>query len=119
MIHHNFAEIPEQVHAARSLVIFAKERGWAWEVVPVQTDMAGDPFFRVHLKSPAGEGFQICWHTRATGGKSYRLFSKIWRPAGRGTWVDAPSLKQIRRAIQAEYDEREGAQGERDQGPGL
>jgi len=100
-------QIPEEVKAARSLAQFALEHGWEFAVIPIQQDSAGDPFFKILLKRYVTNGsgnvmrelFQITWHTRATGGKTYRLFSKIYQPLGRGVWVDAPSLKKIREVI--------------------
>lgn len=107
MIHKNRDEIPEQVKAARSLVDFAAEHGWEYLVTPPQPDSAGNPFFKVQLRhfvadetgASMMECFQITWHTRATGGKTYRLFSKIYKAPGKGVWVDAPSLKKIREVI--------------------
>jgi hypothetical protein len=99
MIHNDVNQIPEEVTAARSLAQFALEHGWSFVVTPPQPDSAGDPFFSMELGVKGGERFRITWHTRATGGKTYRLFGKTWRPAGRGVWVDAPSLKKIREVI--------------------
>jgi len=95
----NLEDIPEDVKAARSLAAFARDHGWSFFAVPVQRDSAGDPFFSVEVGTKGGERFKVTWHTRATGGKTYRVFSKIWRPAGKGVWMDAPSLKKIREVI--------------------
>ena len=95
----NLEDIPEEVAAAVSLAAFARECGWSVLVSPVQNDSAGDPFFSVELGVSGGERFRVTWHTRATGGETYRVFSKTWRPAGRGVWMDVPSLKKIREVI--------------------
>lgn len=95
----NLGDIPEQVKAARSLATFARDHGWSFFATSVQRDSAGDPFFSVEVGTRGGERFKVTWHTRATGGKTYRIFSKIWRPPGKGVWIDAPSLRQIREVI--------------------
>ena len=95
----NLGDIPGEVKAARSLAQFALECGWSFFVTPVQQDSAGDPFFSMELGTKGGERFKVTWHTRATGGKTYRVFSKIYRPRGKVTWMDAPSLKKIREVI--------------------
>lgn len=98
--------IPEEVRAARSLALFAAQHGWSVLVQPIDRDSAGDPYFTVELGlKSTGERFRICWHTRATRGRTYRVFSKIWRPAGKGVWVDAPSLKKIKEVMTSDGED--------------
>lgn len=103
MISTDINTIPEEVKAARALAAFARDHGWEFSVQPVDRDMAGHRFFALdvwHLdKDGARESFRVCWHTRATEGRTYRVFSKVYSPPGKVTWMDAPSLKKIREVI--------------------
>lgn len=89
--------------AAQNLVALAKEHGWKIAGATGE-DGSGNPFaeFKLQRLAPEWE-IRVVWHTRATGGKSFRLFSKIWRHVpleGRGFyWQDAPSLKAVRQTI--------------------
>lgn len=98
-------DTPELPRAARELIAHATENGW---VVVVQhgTDTADHPYVTVSLgrRMPIWH-FRLTWHTRATGGGTYRLFSKIHRHVpltgpGHG-WRDSPSLRYVRETITA------------------
>lgn len=77
--------------------------GWSWD-----EDSAGDPFVSVELaRNDPLFHVKLTWHSRATNGKSLRLFSKIWQTAPASHldrreghyWADAPSLKVLAEAI--------------------
>ena len=57
--------------AATSLLMLASGHGWAVAYVP-GTDTADHPFVTVHGQRGVTK-FEATWHTRPTGGKSYRL----------------------------------------------
>ncbi len=90
--------------ALTELLEVAKEHGWSARVLAGK-DNAENEYLTVEVwRSPLPMWTMIItWHSRPTGGKSLRLFSKIWRHVpveGRGfTWVDAPSLVKIRETI--------------------
>ena len=89
--------------AARDLVNLAKDHGWK-VTGAANMDSGGNPFVDLRLQRLAPEWeIRVTWHTRATGGKSFRLFSNIWRHVplqGQGFyWQDAPSLKAVRQVI--------------------
>lgn len=95
------AQLPK---GARDLLELAQTQGWrsAWGA---DTDTEDNPFVSVALirRAPEWE-VRVTWHTRATRGKSFRLFSMIWRHVpleGRGHyWQDIPSLRALRQTIQ-------------------
>lgn len=90
-------DIEQLPKAARSLVEYADWAGWRHAVAD-GVDTGGSPFVTVALRHPeSGHAFRITWHTRNTG--TYRLFSKSERPAGKGVWRDATSIKAIRAVI--------------------
>jgi hypothetical protein len=67
-------------------------KGWR-TAVQEGSDSADHPFLTLQALSPDREHkIQATWHTRATGGKSFRLFScMIWKPY-RG-WTDTNPKK--------------------------
>ena len=101
---------PALPKAAADLVALAHANGWR-AAVAHYVDNSGNPFVNVELArgTEADPGtwplwyFSLCWHTRPTGGKTYRLFSKIDRHAsvdGRGHyWQDTKSLIVVRETI--------------------
>ncbi|MFD9948768.1 hypothetical protein ACFWYW_47050 [Nonomuraea sp. NPDC059023] len=89
--------------AAQDLLALAKNNGWA-VAGAADIDTGGNPFVTLLFKrlNPEWE-IKVTWHSRATGGKTLRLFLLIWRHVplqGPGHyWRDAPSLKAIRQVI--------------------
>lgn len=83
--------------AAAGFIEYAEHYGWLTAYGRGE-DNGGSPFVLVVVKHPDnGHAFEVTWHTRMTG--TYRLFSKLERPAGKAVWRDAPSLKRIRQVI--------------------
>lgn len=90
---------------ARELVDTMQVNGWRW-VVRWQRDTAGHAFVTVYTptrRNPQGgyrpDGPQaalavnVTWHTRATQGKSLRLYSVLWTASR--WWTDAGSLAAV------------------------
>lgn len=94
--------------AAKFMIETAADAGWL-HVINWDADTAGHEFVSVEIgRSTPLYIMRITWHSRPTGGRTLRLFSKIWRhvPAEPGSpggfwWVDAPSLKKLREVIMA------------------
>lgn len=89
-------ELPK---AARDLIAHAKANGWKAGALAGE-DTGGNPYVTVEIfRGEPLYVIRVTWHSRATGGRSLRLFSKIWRHVpveGVGFyWQDAPSLKAI------------------------
>jgi hypothetical protein len=92
-------ETRELPKAAQELVKIATENGWK-VIVRHDSDTGGNPLVSIDVARDVPLWyFRLTWHTRPTKGKTYRLFSKIYRHVpieGRGTyWSDLPSLKWV------------------------
>lgn len=93
-------ELPK---AANDLITTATAAGWG-HVTNWGVDTGENAYVSVEVarREPLYH-VRITWHSRATGGRTLRLFSKIWRHVpveGRGhDWQDAPSLTKIRESI--------------------
>lgn len=98
-------ETRELPKAAQELVKIATENGWHVQVRP-NVDTGGSAYVEIDVaRDKPLWYFRLCWHTRPTKGKTFRLFSKIYRHVpieGRGTyWSDLPSLKWVLAKIEA------------------
>lgn len=96
---------PELPKAARELIAHATENGWT-VLVHHGTDTDQHPFVTIQVgRVLPFWHFRLTWHTRATHGATYRLFSKIHyhMPVdGRGTgWLGTPSLRYVTETITA------------------
>lgn len=95
------AQLPK---GARDLLDLAQAQGWSaiWDAASGTSD---NPYVTVVLHRIAPDWVvKVTWHTHATSGKSWRLFSMIWRHVpieGQGHyWQDIPSLRVLRQTIQ-------------------
>lgn len=89
--------------AATPLLEALAEAGWPWRVF-WQEDTAGHACVSIDMPAHDQGGkdltrrmprrfLSVTWHTRATEGRTLRLFGKLWSKHGHVS--DAPSLKAV------------------------